>query len=56
MLSFSVTTCGKEMRVGRGSLYLIQGCWLASQVVLLAHLFKAQFQDITRHSASTWMG
>lgn len=57
MLSFAVTTWGEEIGVGRGSFYLTQWGWLASQqILLLAHLFKAQFQDITKHNASTLMG
>lgn len=56
MLSFAVTTWGEEIRVGRGSFYFTQWGWLASQVVLLAHLFKVQFQYITKHNASTLMG
>lgn len=56
MLSFAVTIWGEEIRVGRGSFYLTQWGWLASQVLLLAHLFKVRFQDITKHNASTLTG
>lgn len=59
--NFVVKTWGEEKRVGRGSCFLWvlashpEG-WLASQIVLLARLTKGQFQEITRHDTSSWMG
>jgi len=52
---------GEETRVRRGSCLVWvlashpEG-WLASQIMLLAHLIKEPFQEITKHDASFWMG